>query len=134
MKKIITLILLSCLFFVNCKKKKADPHVPPDVNYKTGGKYISGDVTRAKNDTMMVGMTATKTEDNLKSYNISVAYDRASTTTTKFNYCMLESEYESYSHDYQLITRNQAGSERWVFSIIDRDGNITQKTINITVQ
>ncbi|MGZ3901910.1 MAG: hypothetical protein ACXVNO_06815 [Bacteroidia bacterium] len=134
MKKIITLILLSCLFFVNCKKKKVDPHVPPDVTFKTGGKYISGDVTRAKNDTMMVGITATKTEDNLKSYNISVAYDGASTTTTKFNYLMLESEYEGYSHDYQLITRNQAGSERWVFSIVDRDGNITQKTINITVQ
>ncbi|MCW3077472.1 MAG: hypothetical protein JWO32_2081 [Bacteroidetes bacterium] len=136
MKKIkLLFFVLACMFLcLNCKKKKVDPHVPPDVTFKTGGKFISGDVTRLKNDTMMVGITATKTEDNLKSYNISVAYDGASTTTTKFNYLMLESEYEWYSHDYQLITRNQTGSERWVFSIVDRDGNITQKTINITVQ
>ncbi|MBA3665255.1 MAG: hypothetical protein H0W61_13740 [Bacteroidetes bacterium] len=135
MKNILSLFILSfVLLFFNCKKKKVDPHVPPDVVFKTGGKYISGDVTKAKKDTLTVGITATKTEDNLKSYNVSYAYDGASTTTTFFNYLMLESEYEGYSKDVQIITRNQAGSERWVFSIVDRDGNITQKTINITVQ
>jgi hypothetical protein len=122
------------LALANCKKKKADPHVPPDVSFKTGGKYISSDYTAKKQDTLLVGITATKTEDNLKSYNASFAYDGASTTTTFFNYLMTEAEYESYSKDLTIITRNQAGSERWVFSIVDRDGNITQKTLIITVQ
>lgn len=134
MKKIITFLILAVIAFTNCKKKKADPRVPPDVAFKTGGKYISGDLTTKKQDTLLVGITATKTEDNLKSYNVSYAYDGAQTTTTFFNYYLAESEYGGYSKDITIITRNQAGSERWVFSIVDRDGNITQKTINITVQ
>jgi hypothetical protein len=136
MKTISKLILaLAVVLLANCKKKKeVDPHIPPDVSFKTGGKYISGDVTKGKQDTLLVGIIATKTEDNLKSYNASYAYDGASSTTTFFNYYLAESEYESYSKDLTIITRNQAGSERWVFSIVDRDGNITQKTITITVQ
>lgn len=131
---IITLFITCSTIIVSCKKKKVDPHVPPDVVFKTGGKYISTDVTLPKQDTIWVGITATKTEDNLKSYNVSYAYDGATTTTTFFNYLMNSSEYESYSKDIQIITRNQAGTEKWVFSIVDRDGNITQKSILITVQ
>jgi hypothetical protein len=135
MKTLTTLLIIaSSIFMFNCKKAKADPHVPPDVSYKTGGKYISDNCTLPKQDTVMVGITATKTEDNLKSYNVSYAYDGAGTTTTFFNYYLAESEYNSYSKDVTIITRNQAGSEKWVFSIVDRDGNITQKTIVITVQ
>ncbi len=133
MKKLIIILITSIIFF-NCKKKAVDAHVPPDVTYKTGGKYISDNCTLPKKDTVMVGMTATKTEDNLKSYNVSYAYDGASTTTNFFNYLLAEAEYNGYSKDVTIITRNQAGSERWVFSVVDRDGNITQKTIVITVQ
>lgn len=128
------ILLLITITFLNCKKKKVDPHVPPDVVLKTGTKFITADVTLPKQDTVWVGITATKTEDNLKSYNVSYAYDGASTTTTFFNYLMTTSEYESYSKDIQIITRNQSGTEKWIFSIVDRDGNITQKTILITVQ
>lgn len=130
----IFLAILLSLAFYTCKKKKADPHIPPDVVLKTGANFITGDVTLSKQDTVWVGITATKTEDNLKSYNVSYAYDGATTTTTFFNYLMTANEYESYSKDIQIVTRNQNGSEKWVFSIVDRDGNITQKTILITVQ
>ena len=134
MKTLITLLLATSMALISCKKAKADPHVPPNVSYKTGGKYITDNCTLPKQDTVMVGITATKTEDNLKSYNVSYAYDGATTTTTFFNYLLAESEYDGYSKDVTIITRNQAGSEKWVFSIVDRDGNITQKTIIITVQ
>ncbi len=135
MKTITTLLILATsVFLCNCKKAKADPHIPPNVEYKTGGKYISDNVTLPKQDTVMIGMTATKTEDNLKSYNVSYAYDGASTTNTFFNYLLAESEYNGYSKDVTIVTRNQAGSERWVCSMVDRDGNITQKTIVVTVQ
>lgn len=135
MKNINVIIVFMLLFALHsCKKKKVDPHVPPDVVLKSGAKFLTGDVTLPKQDTVWVGITATKTEDDLKSYNVSFAYDGATTTTTFFNYLMTSNEYEGYSKDIQIITRNQAGSEKWVFSIVDRDGNITQKTINITVQ
>jgi hypothetical protein len=85
-------------------------------------------------DTLTVGIIATKTEDDLKSYNVSTAYDGASTTTTFYNYLVTEAEYTGLNKDVQIITRNQAGSEKWIFSIVDRDGNITQKFFTLTVQ
>jgi hypothetical protein len=134
--KIKILYLIACFFIVTalaCKKNK-DAHVPPDVVFKTGTGYTSGDATVAKGDTVTVGIIATKTEDDLKSYNASYAYDGATTTITFFNYYLQASEYSSYSKDLDIVTRNQTGSEKWVFSVVDRDGNITQKTITLTVQ
>jgi hypothetical protein len=128
--------LLTCILIITavaCKKKK-DAHVPPDVVFKTGAGYISANATVSKGDTIKVGITATKTEDDLKSYNASYAYDGATTTTTFFNYYLQSSEFLNYSKDLDIPVRNQAGSEKWVFSIVDRDGNITQKTITLTVQ
>ena len=128
---IITLMVIAA---VSCKKAKADPHVPPDVELQSGGKFITNDCTLGKQDSVWVGIMAHKTEDDLKSYNVSYAYDGVATTTTFFNELLKPSEYDNYAKDIMIVTRNVAGTERWVFSIVDRDGNITQKTINITVQ
>jgi len=130
---LITAILFT-LTTISCKKKKADQHVPPDVEFKTGGTYTNVDRTVNKSDTIVVGITATKTEDDLKSYNVSYRFDGSTTSTTFFNYLLSDAEKSSYSRDVTFVTRNQAGSETWVFSIVDRDGNITQKTIVLTVK
>ena len=129
-------IVLALLIFaaISCKKGKADPHIPPDVELRSGTNFITGDCTLGKQDSVWVGIAAHKTEDDLKSYNVSYAYDGVSTTTTFFNELLTSSEYYNYAKDVMIVTRNVAGTERWVFSIVDRDGNITQKTINITVQ
>lgn len=119
---------------VGCKKKEVDPHIPPDVVFKTGAAYLSADATVGMQDTLLVGIVVTKTEDDLKSYNVSYAYDGATSTTTFYNYLMESSEFESYSKDVEIITRNQVGTEVWSFTIVDRDGNITQKTLTLTVQ
>jgi hypothetical protein len=133
-KHISVAILLLVILVTSCKKKKTDPHVPPTVELKTGGIYTSGDRTLNKKDTITVGITATKTEDDLKSYNVSYLFDGNTTSTTFFNYVMTTAEVNSYSYDIKIVCRNQAGTEKWVFSVVDRDGNITQKTIVLTVQ
>lgn len=130
----IVLISIAIFCTLACKKSKKDPRIPPDVSFKSASGFITGDCVLTKQDTVWVGINATKTEDDLKSYNVSYAFDGATSTTTFYNYYLNSNEYEHYSKDIQIITRNQAGSERWVFTILDRDGNITQKTINITVQ
>ncbi|MEO6305259.1 MAG: hypothetical protein ABIP51_19015 [Bacteroidia bacterium] len=134
--KLIALIALTVVMIsASCKKKKeADPHVPPDVVFKTGSGYTTADRTINKKDTITVGITATKTEDDLKSYNVSYAYDGNATSTTFFNYVLNANEANSYSNDIKIIARNQTGTEKWIFSIVDRDGNLTQKTIVLTVQ
>jgi hypothetical protein len=134
MKKIAIISLgILVLGFSSCKKN-VDAHVPPDVVFKTTSGYAYKDTIVGLQDTLTVGITATKTEDDLKSYNVSRAYDGATTTTTFYNYLVQDIEYNGFSKDVDIITRNQAGTEKWIFSIVDRDGNITQKIINITVQ
>ena len=131
--RLLFIFLPIAIISIACKKQN-DPHIPPDVVFKTGGNYTSTDLTVGLEDTLTIGIVATKTEDDMKSYNVSYAYDGSTTTTTFYNYLLDATEYTSYSHDIDITTRNQAGTERWVFSIVDRDGNITQKTINLTVQ
>jgi hypothetical protein len=115
-------------------RKTVDPHVPPNVVFNQDTLHTYQNATVGLQDTLLVALTATKTEDDLKSFNASVAYDGASTTTTFYNYFVTPAEYLGFTKEIQIITRNQAGSEKWVFSIVDRDGNITQKTFTLTVQ
>ncbi len=134
MKKILTISLLFCLVLLFSKcKKKTDPHIPPGVSFKTGGNYISGNTSVAAGDSVLVGISVVKNEDNLKSFNISYAYDGASTTITLSNYLMTPAEYGGYATDVWIKTRHQAGSELWVFTILDRDGNLAQQKLTLTV-
>ena len=135
MKNKIAICLL-CLGLIllnfSCEKDK-DEREKPKIEFKTGGSYTSSDKTLNKKDTLLVGITATKTEDDLKTYNVSHYYDGATSPTTFYNYALSSGESKSFSKDIQIITRDQAGSEKWVFSITDKDGNISQKTIVLTI-
>jgi hypothetical protein len=131
--QLLTLAALTFVVLTACKKN-VDPHIPPDVVFKTDAGYAYSDATVGLEDTLKVGIIATKTEDDMKSYNVSYAYDGSTSTTTFYNYLLTPAEYTSYAHDVDIVTRTIPGSERWVFTIVDRDGNITQKTINLTVQ
>ncbi len=138
MKKLISLLLITIVLIgTGCKKKSAsqtvDPRVPPDMAFKTGGKYISTNVTSAKQDTLLFGLIVTKTEDNLTSFNASVSYDGSTNTTTFFNHHLTSDEYNGYTVDVLYYVRNQSGTETLTFTIVDRDGNITKKTIVVTV-
>lgn len=134
MKQLIFIVTLVTLFIVACKKTKPDPHVPPSTRFKTGPNYVSDNITTSTNDTIVVGLIAEKTEDDLKNYNVSYRYDGATNSTTFFNYQLSASENSYYEHDITLVTRSQTGTETWLFTILDRDGNIAQKTITVTVQ
>lgn len=127
---IATILLITA---ASCNKEK-DARIPPDVKFKTGAGYTDKDTTLNKGESIKVGIVATKTEDDLKSYNISYAYDGASTTSTFYNYSLQTSEYNNFAKDTTIVARNVSGTEKWIFTILDRDGNITQKSIVLTVK
>lgn len=124
-------ILSASALMQSCKEK--DERVPPDVVFKTGGSYTSANATVAAGDTVLVGITADKTEDELSTFNVSYAYDGAATTTTATTESLTGTMEEHYETDYEIVTRSTAGSERWVFTITDRDGNITSVELTLTV-
>ncbi|CAN5384122.1 hypothetical protein BH09BAC5_BH09BAC5_09930 [soil metagenome] len=134
MKKIILLLSISTILLSGACKKNKDAHVPPDLAFKTTSGYTSADVTINQGDSILVGVVITKKEDDLRTLNISYAYDGASSSTTHLTYSMTAAEYTGFDHDYYLVSRNQAGTEKWIFTVTDRDGNLAQKSITLTVQ
>ena len=123
---------------MSCKKKTAaeagvDPRIPPDMVFKTGGPYTSADTVAVAQDSLLIGVIVTKTEDNLTSFNASVSYDGSTNTTSFFNHHLSSDEYSGYTVDVPYYIRNQSGTETLTFTIVDRDGNITKKSIKVTV-
>lgn len=131
-KFMLTLIVMVSV--LNSCKKDEDMRVPPSVEFKTGAGYTSADATVGQGAAVLVGIVATKTEDEMQTFNVSYAYDGSATTITDTTIALSGAEEDSYSTDYTITTRNQAGMEQWSFTITDRDGNITTKSITLTVQ
>ncbi len=128
---VAVIILASATAFFSCKK---DKHTPPTMTFKTGGVYTSADATVGMNDTIIVGVTVTKEEDPLNTFNVSYAYDGASSTTTDTTETLTNNDQAvGFSRDVQIITRNVAGTETWTFTATDLDGNIATKSIKLTV-
>ena len=121
-------LLVSILTLGSCDKR-----TPPSIAFKTGTGYTSANATVAKGASVKVGITASKKEDDMKTYNISYAYDGASSTTTKETFTLTGNEVTSYDKDYDFTVRNQAGTEDWSFTITDKDGNIAKLSIKLTL-
>lgn len=131
-KWILPKLLFSVLIlFISCDK---EPEIPPTLELKTGTVYTSQDATIAKDSTLTVGIIATKTEDDLKTYNVSVSYDGASSTSTLENFTISSGEKALYNKDVTFTVRDQAGTEKYYFTITDVDGNIVQKILIFTVE
>lgn len=133
MKKTIYLTLVATMMLAFSGCELFDPHNPPKIAFKTGGNYTSEDVTVAPGTILVVGITADKVEDDMKRYNISYKYDGASSTTTKETFTLSGAEQKHYEKDYDVTVRNQEGTEKWYFTITDRDGNIAKLSLTVTV-
>lgn len=118
-------------FYSGCEK---EPEIPPTMVFKTATDYISNDVTVSVDTMLKVGIIADKTEDDLKLYNVSVAYDGTSTTSTVEDFTIPHSEITHYEKDVTLNVRNTAGTEKYFFTITDVDGNIVQLTLTTMVE
>jgi hypothetical protein len=126
--KIIAFAVVVAFSILSC-----DPHVPPSIEFKTGGNYTSADATVAVGSSITVGIIAKKKEDDMKRYNISYAFDGATATTTKETFSLSGAEVTNYEKDYTFTVRNQAGTEDWFFVITDRDGNIAKLKLHLTI-
>jgi hypothetical protein len=128
-RSLVLMALVAVPLLFSCKKE-TDPRVHPDMVFKTGPGYTSANDTVPMQDTLTIGVIIDKTEDPLIALNVSVAYDGASSSTVHNQ----DLSGDHVEHDQQVITRDQAGTESWIFSVTDRDGNITTKNIVLTVQ
>lgn len=131
--------LLNCLFLAlmltslaSCEK---DEGKLPDIAFKTGGSYLSEDKIVAQGETVTVGIIAAKTEDKdvLKSFNVSASFDGGAANTT-LNETLTGSQGDSYNADVAITARNQAGTEKYTFTVVNRDGLVNSVSLTLTVQ
>ena len=130
----------TCILFLNmafgsisfsCEK---DEMIPPTIDFTTGSGYTSADSHIALSTDFKIGVTAKRTEDkdDLKTFVVTVSYDGGAETTID-NVTIPAAQAGEFTKDYDLTTRNAAGSEKYSFTVTNRDGLITTKAITITV-
>jgi hypothetical protein len=127
----VMLLIASTVAFFSCKK---DEHVPPNISLKTDAGYTSADATVAQGDSVLFGIVAEKTEDELLTFDVSVAYDGSASTNSILNEDVFSTGADGFERDVKVGTRLQAGTEKYTFTVTDRDGNIAQKSVTLTVQ
>jgi hypothetical protein len=131
-KRTLPPVIVFFLFlFISCEREQ-EPL--PTLELKTGAGYTSQNTTISKGSTLTVGILATKAENNLKTYNVSVSYDGASSTITIQNFTIPLDENTLYDKDVTFTVRNQTGTEKYYFTVVDTDGNIVQKALTFTVK
>ncbi|MDQ6755810.1 MAG: hypothetical protein M3004_02645 [Bacteroidota bacterium] len=136
MKQIFNFIIfaIASFFIFSISSCKKDAGTLPDISFKTGAGYTSANATVARNTAFKVGINAAKTEkdDVLKTFNISVSFD-GGTSTTVYSETLTAAQGDNYTYDFNRITRNQAGTEKYTFTITNRDGLINTISLTITV-
>jgi hypothetical protein len=128
---ILFLVLAFGMISFSCEK---DEMIPPTIDFTTGAGYTSGDSHIALDSDFKIGVTAKRTEDkdDLKTFVVTVAFDGGVETTID-NVTIPTAQGGEFTKDYDLTTRNTAGTEKYSFTVTNRDGLITTKAITITV-
>jgi hypothetical protein len=124
-------LLLFLLFCISCENEQ-EPSA--SIEFKTGTGYTYQDATISRGSSITVGIVADKTENNLKTYNVSVSYDGALNTITVQNFTISSDENTHYDKDVNFTVRNHTGTEKYYFTIVDVDGNLVQKMLTFTIE
>lgn len=125
------LLAASVTSLTSCSKDTSTTDVKPTINFVGGTGFISGDVTLKAGEYMKVGISAfsnSSSKAKLKNLKVVrtfnnipfVALDSTLSSTDAFNITL-----ESYAYP-------EAGTERWTFTITDKDNESTEIAFNVT--
>ena len=127
----IILITTAVALLPSCKKDKM---IPPTIDFTSGAGYVSADGHLAVNTAFKIGVTAKRTEpnDDLKTFIVTKSYDGGAEATIE-NVTIPSAQAGEFTTEYPFTTRNQGGTEKYTFTVTNRDGLITTKSITIIV-
>lgn len=104
----------------------------PNLEFKVGENYVSQDMPFPVGGTFKVGLTATHGK-MIQNLTISVSVNGGADEVQTCGMCDSLINSTSLDVDFNGVTGNQAGTEKWSFSLSDANGNITTKTITFTL-
>lgn len=126
-------LLASALYGCGKDKDNNSSGNEPRLTLKTGAGYTSSSITIGKAASFKVGIIAEKTNTDLTAYIVDYSVD-GGPLFNSVNGPVGAAGKERFETDINLITRNQAGTEKWIFRIADANGNLGTKEIILTVQ
>ena len=109
-----------------------DPDPKPTLNFLGGSEYVSDNTTLPVNTNFKVGIEASH-ESRIDKLEISVSYNGGPRVSpVGCNMCDSTINSKTLSAVYNGVTNNIAGKEKWYFSVVDKNGNKTEKSFTIT--
>ncbi|MEI6411709.1 MAG: hypothetical protein WCR52_20125 [Bacteroidota bacterium] len=128
----LAVIALSLSLLASCEK---DAGKLPNIAFKTGTNYTSADKTVAKGTTITIGINASKAEDKdvLKSFDASRSVNGAAGVSF-FNETTTSANQDNYSKDLDITVGSTAGTEKYTFTVVNRDGLTNSVSLTLTVQ
>jgi hypothetical protein len=125
------LALFALLVLVSCEKEEEGPKVSPSISFRTDSGYTWTTDTVGLQDTVRVGVTVRKGTDDLEAFLVRVAYDGDETYET---IDLIETSAADFAYEKQVVTRNEAGTENWVFGVQEADGDTYLRSVLLVVQ
>jgi hypothetical protein len=80
-------------------------------------------------DTLLVGVEVRRGTNAMHHFRVTVSYDGGSTQLTD----SLPMGSDEFYFDKTIITRDQPGTERWHFDVVENDGDVIRRALTFTV-
>lgn len=129
MKKISSLLALLLVggmaVLSSCNKDEANP----TLDITSGGTITGSSATLASDVTFSVGLTATGPDSKLKTFTVKRT-DVNNTTTTPVDTAI---NSDNFTYTYNGRTGQVSGTETYVFTITDDNGNTASRTVTVTI-
>jgi hypothetical protein len=133
MKQAIFLALITIGFFGAVTSCKKVDKTPPTIQFVNLPGYTTANKTVGTNDTIKVGIRASKAVNELENFSVTRTYDNFTTYTTVYNRALGPTDKDSLRYDYLVITRSQNGKEKYIFTVSDNENNIASLPLTFTV-
>ena len=110
-----------------------DPVAPaPVLNFLAGTGYTSADASVTVGSSFKVGLSASH-DSKIETLKIRVSYDGgANVIPDMCSMCDTAIGSKTFTIDFSNSVEKKAGEETWSFTVADKDGNSTTKTIKFT--
>ncbi len=124
--------------FTSCNKE--DEMEPPTISFKTGAGYTSANANATSGNSILIGIEAAKadseeeSEDVLTHFNITKSVNGGAGTSV-YDIDVPDANEDDYDYDFSTTAGATLGdTEKYTFTITNRDGLTGQISLTITVQ
>lgn len=129
----VVLLSASMLSLTSCEKDEEEEEAP-ELFFKTSSAYTATDVTVSPGDEVTIGIEAEVREakDPIVKFNISKSVNGAAATSV-YNEDLSTDAFE-YDYFFTVDSTQSGNTEKFTFTVTNRDGLTGQKSLTLTIE